>query len=898
MFIFILAAAAAAVLATSVAPQPWPPLSGGDFSGPPVPLSPDPLVRYVFNASTSVDSLYVFNVFPVSAFLLEGTPSASFNGWESLSSPAETNVVVSGAGGVGVDFGTELPAWLEFDSPDLSDADAARLLLATGEYNAVDIIGTTPKQKAPVRYNTTFRLETNAELYEGVRFGFLTLAAPPASPFTITALRAVTQTKPVNYTGSYSADSLSTRIYYAAAYTVRTNLEKDYIGAILEDRGDRISWAGDAHVAQATALAVFGNTWDVLQNLNVTGKTQNGIASYSLYFVDSVADYFIYTADAGVVATYGAEAARILDSALASFNDTKSPLTFFGWDDRIGSGFQNASCDEARATYRFVLVTVLARWSTVLAATGDAAGAAARAADAAAALRWARAAAAARAGDGSPWWSALGVHAAADAINTQRLTPDETSALLTARLNDTTSFCSLSNFNSFWSLKALANAGALDRGAAAIELCWGAEVAMGGTTFWEISSRDWAAFTSPGDPVPNGENGYTSLCHPWSAAPAAWLAAHAIGVRVQLPGSPLGRVLVAPHVSLAAAESASSGAPMLTGAVPVSVGDTRVDARVEVNVRRGAVTVAFPRGAAGTLIISRILLARAGVSAAALRVGTRGSVELTCAIARNGGPPRATLLPLFDASADEALVVAGFVAPLEDEILWTRSPVVALAVDDGETITITFDVDVAAASAVAPFAPFPPTVWRAAFLGADALTAGDWQGTYGALGGVLFGAGDAAATTDFAFFPAWVVAVEPHFSFLRGAWAPGAGGGEDVRLPVDPRNATGPRAAGYLTDQMGGDPTFVIDVTLGAGAPAAFHIALYCVDYDTRGRRGTVALLDGATFDPLAPIVEVREYERGVWLSWEVSGPFRLRISQTRGDNAVVNALLFDASAQ
>jgi hypothetical protein len=71
-------------------------------------------------------------------------------------------------------------------------------------------------------------------------------------PFTITGLRAVSQAKPVNYTGSFAAsgDDLLTRIWYTAVYTVRLNLEESYFGAILVDRGDRISWTGDAHVAQ------------------------------------------------------------------------------------------------------------------------------------------------------------------------------------------------------------------------------------------------------------------------------------------------------------------------------------------------------------------------------------------------------------------------------------------------------------------------------------------------------------------------------------------------------------------------------------------------------------------------------------------------------------------------
>ena len=46
----------------------------------------------------------------------------------------------------------------------------------------------------------TYRLETNPvgpELYEGVRYGFITLRSAPSAPFTITALRVVGQAKPM-----------------------------------------------------------------------------------------------------------------------------------------------------------------------------------------------------------------------------------------------------------------------------------------------------------------------------------------------------------------------------------------------------------------------------------------------------------------------------------------------------------------------------------------------------------------------------------------------------------------------------------------------------------------------------------------------------------------------------
>jgi hypothetical protein len=242
--------------AAASAPEPYGPLSGGAFSGKP----------------------QIFSVQAVTAALADGTVESSFPGWQTLASAAPL-VLAKGPGSILLDFGVELPAWVELDSPDLTPAALQLLTLGTSEYNQVDIIGNNPKQGTPKAYNGTYRLETNAALYEGVRYAFITLSAAPAQPFHITAFRAVAQAKPVNYTGSYAADPRTTRIYYAAAYTVRANLERDYMGAILEDRGDRYSWAGDAHVSQAASLAVFANVWDVKQNMVGTGKSQNGIAS-------------------------------------------------------------------------------------------------------------------------------------------------------------------------------------------------------------------------------------------------------------------------------------------------------------------------------------------------------------------------------------------------------------------------------------------------------------------------------------------------------------------------------------------------------------------------------------------------------------------------------------------
>ena len=151
------------------------------------------------------------------------------------------------------------------------------------------------------------------------------MTTTPSRPFHITALRLVCQIKPQNWAGKFAAagDDKLSRIWYLGAYTVKVNLLADQFGSILIYRGtkiraqiqiisnsriynptlnprpsgDRFSWTGDAHVAQATAIAALGNFDFVKQNLFYTKDNCNGIESYCLYYVLSLCDYFAATND-------------------------------------------------------------------------------------------------------------------------------------------------------------------------------------------------------------------------------------------------------------------------------------------------------------------------------------------------------------------------------------------------------------------------------------------------------------------------------------------------------------------------------------------------------------------------------------------------------------------------
>jgi hypothetical protein len=590
------------------------------------------------------------------------------------------------------------------------------------------------KEDNPKKYGsgpTTYRLETNSELYEGVRFGFIRLAAAPTRPFTITGLRAVSQAKPVNYAGSFSSagDPLLERVWYTAAYTVRATLQSTYMGSVLMDRGDRFSWTGDAHPSQATSMAVFGNYPFVLNNLNRSKADCQGIATYCLYFVLSVADYYEHSGDAAGVAYLTPNVVNHLDSAAGMWQNPQG-LRFVGWDDRTGSGFANNTTPETQNLYRLLAIRAWRAAAGFLAATGSPAAAA----------RYAALAdnrtADIRAMGGSPWWGAFGLHAGADAVNAGFLTPVEAAGIAGGAIGDIVQLPSQSNFNQYFILQALSGLGQLDRGVESVRAVWGPITSLGATTFWETSHPSAAAIFPPGPPPPAAEqSGWVSYCHPWASGPAPWLTKWVTGVRALAPG--FSRVLVAPHVggSMRGVRGAAA-----TPHGPVAVEATRGAGGAAV------VTVGLPAGVAdgATVRLSAALLLRLGVPLPGGRADALALSALTVAVtARRAGGGPVEILP-----ARVATAAAPADAPLVDEAAPLRGRCAALEVELPGGRDATYEVAVALAAphaggAAPPWAPedspFPPPAWPGRFVGEDAATGGSWVGKFGAAGHVLLG---------------------------------------------------------------------------------------------------------------------------------------------------------------
>jgi len=107
-----------------------------------------------------------------------------------------------------------------------------------------------------------------------------------------------------------------------------------------------------------------------------------------------------------------------------------------------------------------------------------------------------------------------------------------------------------STFYGYYMLQAQAKAGQHQQALDVIRKYWGGMLDLGATSFWEDFNLDWAENVTRIDEMPikgkkdiHGDFGdycypgfRHSLCHGWSAGPAAWLSEHVLGVEIEEAG--------------------------------------------------------------------------------------------------------------------------------------------------------------------------------------------------------------------------------------------------------------------------------------------------------------------------------------------------------------------------
>ena len=647
------------------------------------------------------------------------------------------------------------------------------------------------------------------------------MAANQAPKWTITNLRRVSQAVPVNYEGSYSSsDPFLTRLWYVGAFTTRATFVSSvskgtgqitaYLGSILMNRGDRIAFLGDAHVAQATALAAFGRSaYPLVSSSNEYCATiGNDIEPYNLMWVLSVLDYNDIAGDAAAFAhilpKVLSQLKRTRDIVYPAAMHNQAHLRWSRDDDRMGFGFEFPDIPNAQCAYRALAAAAMTRFGAALTAAGNATGGAEWSALGEQYTRdFSRR-------DGDRWWEQCGMHGTGDAVNAGVPPSNMTdkspaakaarAALIASWFSDPLQLASLSPFESFFILKALLALGLDDEALFLVHRQWGRMVDSGATMTWERFDPqfgDAGAVRGGGsdDPPVNSMNDRTSMAHPWSSAATYMLSRFSLGVRPLVPG--FGRWVVRPrfllrgdHRALGEGEGphrlewVAGKVPTPRGSVGVAAhsrplgraGGLRIALAVTVPTNTtGAMELPVPRAYRDVTVTTRLTRVASGYLDQSEGLKLRVAAAVT-----DGGECD----PSFPRDDDE-LVMAWTGEKVGDNLV-IPNPLVA-----GYDYLLCFEASAPSVpDSARPPPPLAPFEWDArtaartfnysvTYLGEDKLTAGEWVGKYGSQGYVLFNYTmvDSKSSRDLASLPAFVDAVWASDSENTQGGAPNGGRG-------------------------------------------------------------------------------------------------------------------------
>lgn len=789
--------------------------------GKPIPQSPDPIVQYRWPNPTASDDLETYILKPLR---WQGEKSFDTRNFKS-----DNIITVNGSGDIRFDFGSVNAAWVEFESPDLQ----GDVEMSISEYDQPPVYADNyPKRRlTPKKNGSTYRLELNPQLYEGVRYGWIHVNSFLRS-WHITAVRLVCQIRPTNYNGSFAcSDTMLTRLWYTGAYTVKLNLLKDHYGAILMNRGDRISWTGDAHPAQAASMVAFGNFDLVKQNIAHTATQSNGIRSYALYWVLSLLDYYNYTGDKTTLRSYIANACAKLDDAYKVYG-TNPNLLFYGWDERLGAGFEHPNLPEPQNAYKMLSIRVWKEFAEAMRLCGHK-----DLSDKYRGYAEEKITALKKNGD---WFRPFGLHAAADAVNTGYLTHREQQEIYEQSFSDRVNRISYSPFNQYFVIQAFAKMQQHDDALDAIHDLWGGQIKYGGTTFFEDYRPSWNAIITKNGPVPSNQCGFTSLCHPWGAGITKWLSEEVLGIRPTSPGFETFKIL--PHLGRTLT-SVSGTTPTLRGNITANV-----------NVLSGKCMFSVPTGTSALIGIPKVekKVKTIRVNGALVWDGRYHSV--------NG---------VTSADEDARYVYFRNVKP------------------GVYNVAVKYEGKTPSHSALLDRYPARHT-------STDYKTSGNWGGIYGKDGYVL--CNYEGEGKNIQVLPEYVTSIvnykifgnnlpidrmwEKNTSSVR-ALAPNAENGF-------PRNA----ACIYAEDrdQIG----YTFTSTILVKGTKDYKVSLYFLDWDNKGRQIAVEAFDANTSELIAPVQVVDRCDNGAYVQFTYNKSIKFRINPIRGLTPVLSGIFFD----
>ena len=375
-------------------------------------------------------------------------------------------------------------------------------------------------------------------------FRFVRLDLLEETTLVLKAVTAELVYKDVPYRGSFrSSDELLNKIWETGAYTVHLNMQEYIWDGI---KRDRLVWVGDMHPETLTIRSVFGADDAVERSLDfIRGETplpgwMNTMASYSMWYVIIVYDWFLYTGHLDWVKAQ-ADYLKGLSDQLSEHIDSEGKDTvtqgrFLDWP----SNDNPVVTDAGVQAIHYLAADSLEK---LFKALGEKEYAERCAEDKKRLVRYETDYQEAKQA------AALLVLAGlkdADKVNEELLRKNGAAGM--------------STFMGYYILAARAAAGDYTGCLESIREYWGGMLKLGATTFWEDFDVEWMKNAAPIDRLPEeGEvdvhktygrycyQGYRhSFCHGWASGATAWMSEYVLGVKILEPGCK--KVKITPHL--------------------------------------------------------------------------------------------------------------------------------------------------------------------------------------------------------------------------------------------------------------------------------------------------------------------------------------------------------------
>ncbi len=433
-----------------------------------------------------------------------------------------------------LDFGRELNGGVCLGIHLIEPNYSAKFRLRFGE-SVSEVMGNpTPDHAIHEWVLNIPRMSTQEFGLTGFRFLRLELLEPDVT-VQICRLQAVALEHPWKYEGTFECSDLRlNEIWKVCARTVHLCCQEYLLDGI---KRDRLVWMGDIHPQLHVLAGVFGNKQIVKQSLKyLCDRTDasgwlNGISSYSMWWIISVWDWFIYTGDRAFLMDQKTYLEELVARFMTFVDETgQEHFEFWRFLDWASEGNKKATDQGLQA---------LMAW-----AMHDAASIAAELGNEELAKQYTSMAQRMRSRADQQDFA----NKQAAAINVLAGISDP------KQVNKeclTVNPCEgISPWSGYYILEARAMAGDYTGSLDLIRRYWGGMLDLGATSFWEHFDIRWLENAGRIDQIvpagkhdvhaEYGDHCYVglrhSLCHGWAAGPAAWLNRYVLGVQPLEPG--------------------------------------------------------------------------------------------------------------------------------------------------------------------------------------------------------------------------------------------------------------------------------------------------------------------------------------------------------------------------